>query len=117
MIRTKILKNLHLPKLRAKKAVYLFLTIWATLNVSAYSDRGITASGEPVQDGICAVDRINGQWVKFGTKITLPNGKVLIVKDRFGAGHNNHLDIWMASESECWQFGRRNLLCKIEIQN
>ena len=91
------------------------LAIVVTLNCSAYADRGITASGEYVREGICAVDRINGVLVPFNTKIILPNGKVLIVKDRFGAGHNNHLDIWMASENDCWQFGRRDLLCKMEV--
>ena len=114
MIRTKILKNLHLPKLRARKAVYLFLIFWQTLNTSAYCDRGITASGEMVREGICAVDRINGQWVKFGTKITLPNGKVLIIKDRFGGNYDGHLDIWLPSESACWEWGRRWVKCKIE---
>lgn len=47
-------------------------------------DRGITASGEYVREGICAMDRVNGQVVPFGTKVILPNGKVLIVKDRLG---------------------------------
>ena len=87
--------------------------IIVTLNCSAYCDKGITASGEYVREGICAVDRVNWQVVPFGTKVILPNGKVLIVKDRFGAGHNNHIDIWMASESACWQFGRRNLVCEV----
>ena len=94
----------------------ILLTIWATLNASAYCDKGITASGESVRDGICAVDKINGQWVKFGTKITLPDGRVLIVKDRFGANHDNHLDIWLPSEQECWQFGRQMLKCRIEVE-
>lgn len=89
------------------------LAIIVTLNCSAYCDKGITASGEYVREGICAMDKVNGQVVPFGTKVILPNGKVLIVKDRFGASHNNHLDIWMASESACWQFGRRNLVCEV----
>lgn len=96
-----------------RKMIYLFAVIWATLNASAYCDRGITASGEPVSDGICAMDRVNGMVVPFNSKVYLPDGRVLIVKDRFGAGHNNHLDIWMETESECWKFGRRLLRCKI----
>jgi len=97
-----------------KQLMYL-LAIVVTIQCTAYCDRGITASGEPVQDGFCAMDKLNGMLVPFGAKVILPNGKVLIVKDRFGANHNNHLDIWMPSEDECWQFGRRNLLCRIEI--
>ena len=96
------------------KLLYVFAII-VTLNCSAYCDKGITASGEYVRDGICAVDKINGEWVKFGTRITLPDGRVLTVTDRFGDGRNNALDIFMQSENECWKFGRRNLLCKIEI--
>ena len=93
----------------------LVLAITVTLQCTAYCDRGITASGEYVRDGICAMDKLNGMLVPFGSKVILPNGRVLIVKDRFGAGHNNHLDIWMASEDECWQFGRKNLMCEVII--
>lgn len=92
--------------------LYLFAIV-VTLESTAYCDRGITASGEPVREGICAVDRINGVLCPFGTRIIFPDGRVLIVKDRFGAGHNNHLDIWMASENDCWNFGRRNLVCEV----
>ena len=97
------------------KTLLYMLAIVVTLNASAYCDKGITASGEPVQDGFCAMDKLNGMVVPFGSKVILPNGKVLIVKDRFGAGHNNHLDIWMPSESECWKFGGRNLVCEVII--
>ena len=90
------------------------LAIIVTLNCSAYCDKGITASGEYVREGICAMDRVNGQVVPFGTKVILPNGRTLVVKDRFGANHNNHLDIWMESENDCWNFGRRWLKCRIE---
>ena len=91
------------------------LAIVVTLQCTAYCDIGITASGEYVRDGICAMDKLNGMVVPFGSKVILPNGRVLIVKDRFGANHNNHLDIWMPTENECWQFGRRWLKCKIEL--
>lgn len=94
------------------KWIYM-LAIIVTLQCTAYADRGITASGEPVREGVCAVDRINGVLVPFNTKIIIPDGRVLIVKDRFGAGHNNHLDIWMASENDCWNFGRQNLVCEV----
>ncbi len=93
----------------------LLLAIIVTLQCTAYCDKGITASGEYVREGICAMDRVNGQVVPFGTKVILPNGKVLIVKDRFGGNLNNHLDIWMASENDCWQFGRQWLKCRIEV--
>ena len=97
------------------KKLINMLAIVVTLNCSAYADYGITASGEPVRQGICAMDKVNGMVVPFGTRVVLPDGTVLIVKDRFGANHNNHLDIWMPSEDECWQFGRRFLQCRIEM--
>lgn len=91
------------------------LAIVVTMNASAYCDKGITASGEYVREGICAVDRINGVVCPFGAKVILPDGRVLIVKDRFGANHNNHLDIWMPTEDECWEFGRQYLKCRVEL--
>ena len=98
-----------------KQLMYL-LAIVVTMNCSAYADRGITASGEPVRDGFCAVDKINGVLVPFGTKITFPDGTVLTVKDRIcGGQYNNKLDRWIKNEDECWQFGRRNLVCEVEI--
>ena len=60
-----------------KKAIYLFAIV-VTLESTAYCDRGITASGETVREGICAVDRINGVLCPFGTRIILPDGRVLI---------------------------------------
>ena len=96
--------------------IYL-LAIVVTLNASAYCHTGNpTASGVMPQVGHCACDKINGEWVRFGTRITLPDGRVLTVTDRFGDGRSNCLDIFMQSGSECWQFGRQNILCKVEIE-
>ena len=98
------------------KTLLYMLAIVVTLNASAYThSNNPTASGVMPQVGHCACDKINGEWVKFGTRITLPDGRVLTVTDRFGDGRSNCLDIFMASESECWQFGRRNLVCEVEI--
>lgn len=90
------------------------LAVVVTLQATAYCHTGNpTASGAMPQVGMCAVDRINGQWVKFGTQIKLPDGRTLVVADRFGDGRNNAVDIFMNSESECWQFGRRNIECEV----
>lgn len=92
------------------------LAIVVTLNVSAYCETGNpTASGVMPQVGHCAVDKIDGQWVPFGTRIHTEDGRTLVVTDRFGGNYDNKLDIFMASESECWQFGRRFLKCRVEI--
>ena len=98
------------------KTLLYMLSIVVTLNCSAYThSTNPTASGVMPQVGMCACDKINGEWVKFGTRITLPDGRVLTVTDRFGDGRNNALDIFMQSESECWQFGRKNLRCEVEM--
>lgn len=93
------------------------LAIIVTLSASAYCHTGnLTASGVMPQVGHCAVDKINGQWIPFGTRIITEDGRVLIVTDRFGDGRNNALDIFMQSENECWQFGRQWLKCRIEVE-
>ena len=96
------------------KYLIRILSVVVALNCSAYCHSGNpTASGVMPKVGMCAVDKINGEWVKFGTKIKLPNGTILVVTDRFGAGHNNHLDIFMNTEQECWNFGRQWLKCEV----
>ena len=99
-----------------KSAYSFLLSIAVTLQCTAYThSNNPTASGVMPQVGHCACDKINGEWVRFGTRITLPDGRVLTVTDRFGGNYNNRLDIFMATENECWQFGRRDLLCRIEM--
>lgn len=90
--------------------------IIVTLQSTAYCHTGNpTASGVMPKVGMCAVDRINGVTVPFGTRIVLPDGRVLTVTDRFGDGRNNAMDIFMASEDECWKFGRQNIVCEVEL--
>ena len=94
----------------------ILLAIIVTLNCSAFTHSGNpTASGVMPRVGMCACDKINGQWVKFGTKVILPDGRTLVVTDRFGDGRSNCLDIFMNTESACWEFGRQMLKCRIEM--
>jgi len=103
-----------------KKLINL-LAIVVTLSATAYCETGNpTASGVMPQVGHCAVDRINGQWIPFGTKIRILDDQnvgihELVVTDRFGGSYNNRLDIFMQTEDECWQFGRKNLVCRVEM--
>ena len=98
------------------KTLINLLAIVVTLSATAYCHTGNpTASGVIPQVGHCAVDKIDGQWVPFGTRIHTEDGRTLVVTDRFGGNYNNKMDIFMATESECWQFGRRNLLCEVEL--
>ena len=92
------------------------LAIVVTLQCTAYThSTNPTASGVMPQVGHCAVDKINGQWIPFGTVIKTEDGRTLVVTDRFGGSYDNRLDIFMQSESECWQFGRKNLVCEVEL--
>ena len=92
------------------------LAIVVTMNASAYCHTGnLTASGVMPQVGMCACDKINGKWVKFGTRIITEDGRVLTVTDRFGDGRSNCLDIFMETEQECWEWGRRYVECKVEL--
>ena len=94
----------------------VILAVIVTLNVSAYTYSGNpTASGVMPKVGMCAADQINGVTVPFGSKITLPDGRVLTVTDRFGGNYNNRMDIFMNREDECRKFGRKLLRCKIEL--
>jgi 3D (Asp-Asp-Asp) domain-containing protein len=98
------------------KALINLLAIVVTLNASAYCETGNpTASGVMPQVGHCAVDKINGQWIPFGTIIKTEDGRVLTVTDRFGDSRNNCLDIFMETEQECWEWGRRYVKCKVEL--
>ncbi|MBR1589481.1 MAG: 3D domain-containing protein [Acidaminococcaceae bacterium] len=94
------------------RKLILFAVFWQVLNCSAYCHTGSpTASGVWPRVGICAADHL-----PFGSRVTLPDGRVLVVEDRFGGGYKDRLDIFMNTEQECWNFGRRWLRCRIEIQ-
>ena len=98
------------------KTLLYMLAIMVTLNASAYThSNNPTASGVMPQVGHCACDKINGQWIPFGTRITTEDGRVLTVTDRFGDSRNNCLDIFMETEQECWEWGRRYVECKVEL--
>lgn len=101
---------------KIRRILILLAVFYQTLNVSAYCETGNpTASGVMPQVGHCAVDKINGQWIPFGTRITTEDGRVLTVTDRFGDSRNNYLDIFMETEQECWEWGRRNVECRVEL--
>ena len=91
------------------KKLILFAVFWQVLNCSAYCHSGNpTASGVWPQVGMAAADHL-----PFGAKVTLPDGTVVVIRDRMGGNYTDRLDIFMSSEDECWKFGRRNLRCKI----
>ena len=96
------------------------LAIVVTLSATAYCHTGNpTASGVIPQVGHCAVDRINGQWIPFGTKIRIVDQNVgmheLVVTDRFGDGRNNCVDLYMDSYKKCIEFGRQDMEAEVQL--
>lgn len=92
------------------------LAIVVTLNCSAYCETGNpTASGVMPQVGHCAVDKINGQWIPFGTIVRIKGLGTYRVTDRFGDGRNNCVDLYMESYKKCIEFGRQDLEAEVEM--
>ena len=93
------------------KYLILFAVFWQTLNVSAYCHSGNpTASGVWPQVGMAAADHL-----PFGSKVTLPDDTVVVIRDRMGGNYTDRLDLFKASADECWKFGRQILKCKVEV--
>ena len=98
-----------------------------TLNTSAYTASNCGKSKKSKGYGRTASGAIASSWYTvaagkgypMGTIIYVPalknkpNGGWFVVQDRGGAISNNHLDIYMNTNNECIQFGRRNLQCYI----
>lgn len=88
----------------------LLAVFWQTLNVSAYCHTGNpTASGVWPAVGMAAADHL-----PFGSRVYLPDGSAVVIRDRFGGGYSDRLDLFMETEGECWTWGRRWLRCRIE---
>lgn len=107
-------------KKRLKKQVQLLLVLMLALlvvgqsyaypiyaEVSAYSDSGRMANGEWTHYGAIASDDL-----PFGTKVEI-NGEIFVVKDRFGGGYTNAIDIYMPSYEDAIEFGRQYLTVHI----
>ena len=98
------------------KKLILFAVFWQVLNCSAYCHTGNpTASGVMPQVGMCAVDRINGQWIPFGTIVRINGLGAYRVTDRFGDGRNNCVDLFMESYKKCIEFGRQDREAEVEL--
>ena len=77
-------------------------------NVSAYTGGYVMANGERPHVGAVANDVL-----PFGTIVRI-NGREYVVKDRFGGGYGiERFDIYMNSESACWNFGRQYMSVEI----
>jgi 3D (Asp-Asp-Asp) domain-containing protein len=81
--------------------------------VTAYCDRGLTAAGVMSGVGQCAAPAD----VPFGSRVHIPAlGRTFVVTDRTARAYrHNTVDLFIASEEACRQFGRRYLACEITV--
>ena len=88
----------------------LFAVFYQVLNCSAYTHTGNpTASGVMPAVGMAAADHL-----PFGSRVTLPDGTVVVIRDRMGGSYGDRLDLFKETEDECWRWGRQRLRCKVE---
>jgi 3D (Asp-Asp-Asp) domain-containing protein len=76
---------------------------------TAYSLRGLTASGKLVQRGIVAADP---RLLPLGSRIRIQAGNYsgeYLVADTGGAVRGRKIDIWIPSTREAMRFGRRKV--------
>jgi 3D (Asp-Asp-Asp) domain-containing protein len=80
-----------------------------SMSVSAYWNgsgappyQGLTASGQYTREGVCAC----GPSFPYGT-ILLVSGKWCVCLDRGGAITDVHIDLWMPTEAEALEWGRK----------
>jgi len=90
-----------------------FVTIRRVCRVTAYCDRGITASGRRVGPGQCAAPA----YIPFGAKVYIPAlGRSFVVTDRTHRRfRHNTVDIFLPSRELCVRFGRKYLECEFVV--
>ena len=83
------------------------------VRVTAYCDRGLTASGRRVGVGQCAAP----PSIPFGSKVYIPAlGRSFVVTDRTHPRfRHNTVDIFIPSENRCRDFGRHYLKCEFTV--
>ncbi len=81
--------------------------------VTAYCDRGLTASGVPSGLGQCAAPAD----IPFGSLVYIPQlNRTFVVTDRTHERfRHNTVDLFMPERSACLQFGRNYLECEFQI--
>ena len=88
----------------------MFQVLTQSVTVTAYTASfeecgktdGITASGRQAIEGVTvAADHLG-----FGTIVEI-DGHLYMVQDRFGAGYDDKIDIFMADKAEAEKFGQQ----------
>jgi 3D (Asp-Asp-Asp) domain-containing protein len=89
------------------------VTLQRVYRITAYCDRGITASGIASGVGQCAAPI----GIPFGARVIIPAlGRSFVVTDRTHPRfRHNTVDIFVPSAALCRDFGRRYLQCEIVL--
>lgn len=74
------------------------------------SGTGLTATGQPLQRGMVAVDP---SVIPLGTKLYVEGYGYAVAADTGGAINGNHIDLAMDSVSEAMDFGRRQVVVHV----
>ncbi len=92
-------------------------SVWAEeikISVTAYTlkecfhNKGVTASGELVRNGIVAVSRdLERKGLTLGTKIKIGNMGTFVIKDRMNRRKKGNIDIYMTSYTDALKFGKQ----------
>ncbi len=102
---------------RVVRQIWSNITAYAPLDVNAREgmcfsgNPSLTASGTSPRDGIVAAN-----FLPFGTRIRIPavfGNKVFVVEDRMSPRKNNTVDIFLFSQQEAINFGRREAYIEI----
>ena len=90
------------------------------MDATAYCDQGITASGEHVRVGICAMrkDLIGKTAIVYSQENGVVTGLIGIYEIKDTGGHEliktgKCVDIFMWDKNSCFQFGRQKVLVQI----
>ena len=93
------------------------VSVWAEeikISVTAYTlkecyhNKGKTASGEMVRNGVVAVSPdLERKGLKLGTVIRISNLGTFVVKDRTNRRNRGNIDVYMISYKKALRFGRQ----------
>lgn len=88
-------------------------TLYRICRITAYCDRGTTASGVQSGVGQCAAPG----YIPLGSKVHIPAlGRTFVVTDRTHRRfRRSTVDIFIPSRQECLEFGRRYLECEFTM--
>lgn len=77
------------------------------VSATAYSGGGITATGTRARWGVIAVDP---RVIPYGTKVYIPQFNMTFTAEDCGGGiKGNKIDIYMNSDSSCYNWGKRSI--------